>query len=177
MTPCTTDPILAFSNRNLDLFYRDGYSKNKFRPFILHRCCERHACRSCLPDQAAIREGKIQAMHPIGPETHRAFRVGFIISQTVQAFAARLNDANLSRACAFAPLPSPPPPPPPPLPSPPLLPSCRILLRAFLTSFSACRHRRHVWLRVRHRALRDHQRQRRAPQPCYHCCVSRRAPH
>ena len=27
MTPCTTDPILAFSNRNLDLFYRDGYSK------------------------------------------------------------------------------------------------------------------------------------------------------
>lgn len=48
-------------------------------------------------------------MHPIGPDTHRAFRVGFIIPQTVQAFAARLNDANLSRACAFAPLPSPPP--------------------------------------------------------------------
>ena len=151
MTPCTTDPILAFSNRNLDLFYRDGYSKNKFRPFILHRCCERHACRSCLPDQAAIREGKIQAMHPIGPETHRAFRVGFIISQTVQAFAARLNDANLSRACAFAPLPSPPPPPPPPppLPSPPLLPSCRIVYRFKDIGFpwstkrsSRCRQRR-----------------------------------
>jgi CBF/Mak21 family len=58
-------------------------------------------------------------MHPIGPDTHRAFRVEFIIPQTVQAFAARLNDANLSRACAFAPLPH--PPPPPPLPSPPPL--------------------------------------------------------